>query len=386
MERFFASCPRGLETVLARELDALGAQQVSRTEGGVAFTGTLQTMYRANLCSRIASRVLWRIGSGRYHGEEDLYRAARTLEWDRFFAVDRTMRVNVSAVRSPLRSLDFVTLRIKDAVCDRFREAFGERPNVDTARPDVRVHVFLTEHDYTFYLDTSGEALFKRGYRQHAGEAPLRENLAAGILALAGWTPAEEALLDPMCGSATFLIEAARAALGMPAGAERRFGFEKLNSFDAQCWARVRETAAQPAVPAPLRIFGSDVDGDALESARRNLIAAGVERSVRLERSDVRSIAAPAARGVLIANPPYGVRLGDQRRVAEFYPELGNALKRNFAGWRAYVFTADLRLPKLIGLRPSKRIVLYNGPLECRLYEFRMVAGSMRRARIKEEG
>ncbi len=385
-ERFFAPCPRGLEALLAAEFGELGAVDVGPVEGGVGFAGTLPIAYGANLHSRIASRVLWEIGSGRYRDEEDVYRGVYALDWQRLFDPALRIRVNVAAVASPLRSLEFITLRIKDAACDKFRAQTGNRPSVDTAQPDVRIHAFLDAERFTIYLDTSGEPLFKRGSRQMAGEAPLRENLASGILKLAGWTPGMP-LLDPMCGSGTLLIEAAQIARGIPAGRNRGFAFEKLRNFDGAQWVRIRNEAdarIRNDVPAP--IFGSDLFGDALKLARENLAAAGLADAVILKQANVLEIAAPAAEGVLVANPPYGVRLGEQEKLAAFYPELGNLLKKKFAGWRAYLFTSDLRLPKLIGLSPSKRTPLYNGPLECRLYEFRMVSGAMRRTRMKDEG
>ena len=378
-ERFFAPCPRGLETLLAAELGALGAADIGTVEGGVGFGGTLPLAYAANLHSRIASRVLWEIGSGRYRNEEDVYRGVYAFDWQRLFDPGLTIRVNVAAVASPLRSLEFITLRIKDAACDKFRAQAGSRPSVDTAQPDVRIHAFLDAERFTIYLDTSGEPLFKRASRQMAGEAPLRENLAAGILKLAGWTPGTP-LLDPMCGSGTLLIEAAQIARAIPAGRNRRFAFEKLRSFDAAKWVSIRDEAeARIRDDAGTPIFGSDLFGDALKLVRENLAAAGLADAVNLKQANVLEISAPAAEGVLVTNPPYGVRLGEQEKLAAFYPELGDVLKKKFAGWRAYVFTADLRLPKLIGLSPSKRTPLYNGPLECRLYEFRMVAGAMRR-------
>jgi putative N6-adenine-specific DNA methylase len=378
-ERFFAPCPRGLEALLAAELDELGASDIGTVEGGVGFGGTLPLAYAANLHSRIASRMLWEIGSGRYRNEDDVYRGVYALDWQRLFDPGLTIRVNVAAVASPLKSLEFTTLRIKDAACDKFRAQTGSRPSVDTAQPDVRIHAFLDAERFTIYLDTSGEPLFKRGSRQMAGEAPLRENLAAGILTLAGWTPGTP-LLDPMCGSGTLLIEAAQIARGIPAGLKRKFAFEKLRNFDVAEWVRIRGDAeARIRNDARTPIFGSDLFGDALKLARENLATAGLADMVSLKQANVLEISAPAAEGVLVTNPPYGVRLGEQESLAAFYPQLGNALKKKFAGWRVYLFTADLRLPKLIGLSPSKRTPLYNGPLECRLYEFKMVAGAMRR-------
>lgn len=381
MEGFFATCPRGLERVLAVELEGLGAREVEPVDGGAAFAGDLGLGYAVNLESRVASRVLWRIGHARYRSEHDIHDAARALAWPRFFDVSRSIRVNVSAIKSPLKSLDFVTLRIKDAVCDVFRAACGKRPDVNTQSPDVRIHAFLTRDEATFYLDTSGEALFKRGWRTAGGEAPLRENLAAGILKLAGWS-APTPLYDPMCGSGTFLIEAAMMALDVAPGANRAFGFEKLANFDARTWRGLQEDARARRKPAqPLPIYGSDKSGKILAAARENFLSAGLTEAVQLKQVDVLEASPPAEAGILVMNPPYGERTAGEDELALFYPKLGDALKRRFAGWTTYILSADLRLAKLIGLAASKRTPLYNGALECRLFEFKLVAGSMRRER-----
>ena len=377
-EAFFASCPRGLEPLLANELTAFGAASPAITAGGVGFSGSWETCYRANLWSRLASRVLWRVGEFEYASEDDIYAAARAVNWFDLFDVNRTLRVYVTAQKSPVKSLEFVTLRVKDAVCDRFRDDVGRRPDVDRADPDVRVHVFLEEKRGVLYLDTSGEGLFKRGWRMQTVEAPLRENLAAGIVMLSGWK-FDEPLLDPMCGGATLLVEAAAMARARAPGMKRAFGFEKLDTFNATLWKALRDEAAQPAKQAPrLALFGSDNDAAALTAARRNLGAAGVERWVTLEASDILSRKAPAPSGVMIANPPYGERIGESEELQRFYPKLGDALKQNFAGWNCYFFTADRRMEKLIRLQTSRRTLLYNGALECRLFEFRIVAGSHR--------
>ena len=374
-ESFFASCPRGLEQLLFQEITSFGAANGNPVAGGVAFSGTWQTCYRANLWSRIASRVLWRVGEFQYRNEKELYDAARAIPWFDLFSVKRTIRVNVTAQKSPLKSLEFATLKVKDAVCDRFRDQVGSRPDVDRVAPEVRIHVFLEESKGVFYLDTSGEALFKRGWRMDIAEAPLRENLAAGIIMLSGWK-FDQALLDPMCGGGTLLSEAAAMARGRAPGAKREFGFQKLGNFSAESWEKIRnERTIQPVEP---RLYGSDTDPEALQAARRNLGAAGVERWVKLEQADVLERAAPEPSGVLVANPPYGERIGSAEELAAFYPRLGDALKKKFAGWRCFFFTADLRLPKLIRLEPSARTPLWNGALECRLYEFEMVAGPRR--------
>ena len=369
---FFATAPRGLELLLQQEISSLGGKGAVFVPGGVSFEGGWDTCYRTNLRSRIASRVLWKVQDFAYRNDDDVYKAVKALEWPRYFDVERTLRVNVTAQKSPLRSLEFATLRAKDAVCDRFRETLGRRPDVERAAPDVRIHLFLEKDKGTLYLDTSGEPLFKRGWRAGQGEAPLRENLAAGIVMLTGWR-SYEPLLDPMCGSGTLLVEAAAMARGRAPGAKRGFGFQKLKSFKAPIW----ETVKRESTPDNSNrvLYGSDNDPEALKAARRNLAAAGVERWVKLERTDVLERAAPAPSGVMVMNPPYGERMGDADELARFYPRLGDALKRNFTGWRCYIFTADLRLPKLIRLEPSRRTPLWNGALECRLYEFEIVRG-----------
>ena len=379
MQTFFASCPRGLEAILCGELEALGASNAAPIDGGVRFNGELGLCYRVNLESRIASRVLWQVATGRYASDQDIYDAVRALPWHDWFPVEHTIRVDVAGIRAAVKSLDFVTLRVKDAICDAFRAATGVRPSVDTRDPGARIHAFLSESEFTLYLDTSGEPLFKRGYRKAVGEAPLRENLAAGILRLARWQPGTP-LLDPMCGSGTFLCEAAMIALDRAPGLTRSFGFEKLASFDEPAWNKLRDAArARMRAVQELAIYGSDRYGDTLKLARENLAALDVEHAVVLKQADVLEMRPPAPSGILVMNPPYGVRLQDQHTLAALYPQLGDALKKKYAGWTAYIFTADLRLPKLIGLSASRRTPLYNGALECRLFEFKIVAGSMRR-------
>jgi len=381
MEHFFAPCPRGLEGVLAAELAGLGADETRASDGGVGFTGPIDLAYRANLESRLASRVLWQVGQGPYRDEEDIYRLALDLDWPRWFRADRTLRVDVAATRSPLTSLEFTTLKIKDAVCDRHRAGSGVRPSVSKDQPDVRVHAYLTAGEATFYLDTSGEPLFKRGYRRQTAEAPLRENLAAGLLRIAQWQPGTP-LVDPMCGSGTIAIEAALIALDIAPGLKRTFGFQKLAWYDGSVWQKIKQTAQRRARAAtPQNIHARDLDDIAIHQCHVNIEAAGVGGAIVVEQVDALAGSAPAREGVIVANPPYGVRLAGSRALAELYPRLGDALKQRFAGWTAFLLSGDTRLPKLIGLKASRRTPLFNGALECRLYEYRLVAGSMREPR-----
>lgn len=381
MEQFFATCPRGLELVLADELRGFNAQKIHAVGGGVLFSGDYSLCYRANLESRIASRILWRIAGGPYRHEQDIYKLSFAPRWTDWFESRCTIRVDVSAIKSPLTSLNFITLKIKDAVCDKIRLLSGRRPSVDTRAPDVPIQAHLTDRDFTLYLDTTGEPLFKRGLRRTTGDAPLRENLAAGLLRLAAWQPGIP-ILDPMCGSGTILIEAALIALDIAPGSGRRFAFERLANFDPRHWRELRrKTAARQKAKNPLAIYGSDISSDALKAAWANLAAAGIAECVTLQCANVLDLTPPANTGIIVSNPPYGVRLGEQQRLAEFYPKLGDSLKKRFTGWSAYLLSADMRLPKLIHLATSKRMPLFNGALECRLFEYKMVAGRMDRKR-----
>ncbi len=382
LHHFFSPCPRGLEVLLAEDILAAGGSEIKQVPGGAEFVGSMETCYRVNLESRIATRVLWRVASTDYRNEEDIYRLALGVNWSALFEVNRSIRVYVTATRSPLRSLEFATLRVKDAVCDRFRQEDGQRPNVNTQNPDVRIHLFLTAEQATLYVDTSGEPLWQRGMKLAKVVAPLKENLAAGILRLVGWRPGMP-LLDPMCGSGTFLLEAVGMTLDDAPGLTRdegEFGFTRLHGHDATLWRSLRRTAAErrALADASLPIFGSDISDDAMARAQQNLAYAGIDDLVTLERADMLLRTAPAGAGVLVANPPYGERIGEADELAAFYPKLGDALKRNFAGWDCWFLSADTRLPKLVGLKPKRKIPLFNGPLECRLYGFDIVAGQHR--------
>ena len=376
-EFFFSPCPRGLESLLAEELCALGAETAECIPGGVSWQGGWQACYRANLESRLATRVLWCVGRGRYRTEADIYKLAYSVTWAKWFTPDDTIRVFVTAQRSPLKSLEFITLRIKDAICDHFRTVAGRRPSVDTQQPDMRVHAFLNQDTAILYLDTSGEPLYKRGFKTAAVEAPLKENLAAGVLKLSGWQPGTP-FIDPMCGSGTFLLEAVQMSLAIPPGAGRHFAFEHLRNFNHSIWQAV-QVAAENRRQAlrSLPIYGSDIAREQIRRSEVNLKTAGLIECVQLEQGDLLDRFPPETSGVMVCNPPYGVRLGEQEVLEAFYPRLGDALKQHWTGWVCYFLSADTALQKKIGLRASRRVPLFNGALECRLYEYRMVAGRL---------
>ena len=381
---FFAVCPRGLEPVLADELRGLGATELRTEAGGVGFGGTLKTGYAANLHSRIASRILWQVGRRGYRNEQHLYDATQEVRWQDLMTPQQTLRVDVTAARSPLASLEFAMLRIKDGIVDRMREVAGDRPSIDRTRPDVRVFAYLDATTVTLYADLSGEPLFKRGWRADKGEAPLKENLAAGLLALAGWTP-EVALFDPFCGSGTIVIEAATVASGRAPGLNRRFAFERLRGFDSHAWRTLKDAArARVNDDAPSILRGSDISTRVVEQAIENARLAGLERwladgRLAFSAGDARTAEPPAERGLIISNPPYGEQSAPRSAtVPAMMADFGNRLKQAFAGWDAWLLTSDRDLPRQMRLQETRKPVLYNGALECRFFRFEVVKGSYR--------
>ena len=400
----FLPCAGGVESLLADECQRiLGPQaSVQAARGGVRVQGDGLAVMKLNLHSRMAQRVLWPLADGPYRHEDDLYALALTVPWPRWITPAQTLRVDTTAQRSPLRSLNFATLRIKDAVCDSLREATGERPSVDTRNPDLALALHLGENQATLYADTSGDALFKRGWRDAQGgrrdvkgEAPLKETLAASLLAAAGWhgRVGDGALLDPCCGAGTIAIEAAQMACGMAPGLQRRFAFERMLTMQpllAQ-WQELRN-AAKAAVHAPaVPIFAGDVSFRMTDFATRNAERAGVAHAIAFKTADALQRPPPAAQGLLLCNPPYGERIDPKGRgstsregfadggtPANFFSALATHLKRNYAGWTAWVLSPDMKLPSLMRLKESRRVPLWNGAIECRLFRFDLVAGSMR--------
>ena len=373
----FVTCPRGLEAPLSQELEQLKCQDIRAVDGGVACKGSMEQVYRINLHSRTASRVLLRLTKSGYRSEQDIYKAAKNIRWTDWFDLEQTFKVKVEGKRAQVKSLDFVGLKIKDAVCDVFRDACGARPSVGKIRPDIRIHVFIDERDIQIFIDTSGEALFKRGYRQDTGEAPMRENLAAGLLLLAGYDGTQP-FQDPFCGSGTIVIEAAWIATRRAPGLMRRFGFEKLKNFDAALWKKLQHEAETQIRPASAPISGSDNDRHMIRAAVANAQAAEVDTFVRFEVKDAQDTRPNGEGGILISNPPYGVRLAEVQALQALYPQLGAWLKQHYAGWLAGMFTGDRDMPKFMRLSPKRKIPLYNGNLDCRLFLMDMVKGSNR--------
>ena len=373
----FVTCPRGLEAPLSQELEQIKCQDIRAVDGGVACKGGMEQVYRINLHSRTASRVLLRLTKSGYRNEQDIYKVAKNIRWTDWFDLEQTFKVKVEGKRAQVKSLDFVGLKIKDAVCDVFRDACGARPSVGKIRPDIRIHAFIDERDIQIFIDTSGEALFKRGYRQDTGEAPMRENLAAGLLLLAGYDGTQP-FQDPFCGSGTIAIEAAWIATRRAPGLMRRFGFEKLKNFDAALWKKLQHEAETQIRPAPAPISGSDNDRHMIRATVANAQAAEVDTFVRFEVKDAQDTRPNGEGGILISNPPYGVRLAEVQALQALYPQLGAWLKQHYAGWLAGMFTGDRDMPKFMRLSPKRKIPLYNGNLDCRLFLMDMVKGSNR--------
>jgi putative N6-adenine-specific DNA methylase len=397
----FLPCASGVEPLLAEEVLRLpGAPHpVQPARGGVFVTGDLHAAMRLNLHSRLAQRVLWPLAQAPYDSEQDLYDLARSVPWGDWITPRQTLRVDTSAWRSPLRSLNFVALRVKDAVCDALRESAGERPSVDTRHPDLPLLLHLQAQQATLYVDTSGEALFKRGWRDASagkGEAPLKETLAAAMLAAAGWHGRAEdgPLLDPCCGAGTIAIEAAQLACGMAPGAQRRFAFERLRPFQPllPAWQQMRRDAQAQVHPPAAPVFAGDVAFRMTDFATRNAQRAGVGHAIDFKTADALQRMPPAPQGLLMMNPPYGERIdakgqgqakpgreaAPEGSLHDFFAALAAHWKRHYAGWEAWVLSPDPKLPTHMRLKERRRVPLWNGALECRLFCFRMVSGSAR--------
>jgi putative N6-adenine-specific DNA methylase len=417
--QLFLPCAAGVEDYLASEIlriTGLPPGCITKQRGGVAVRTSLAHAMLLNLYSRLAQRVLVLLSYTEYRSEQDLYRAASEVAWERWFTPRESIKVEVTAQHSPLTSLNFAALKIKDAVCDRFRvTANGVRPDVNTQWPDVRIYTHLTTDSCSLYIDTSGEPLFKRGWREDKGDAPLKETLAAAMIAASGWMEGDDdlqPLYDPCCGSGTIAIEAAQMACNIAAGSGRRFAFEKYLPFRRAEWDAMKKEAREAeVVRAPGQkpiIFGSDVAHRMVDFAQRNAQRAGVADVIEFRGGDALQRLPPVeGGGVMLLNPPYGERIDvggvakggrmgatdeDDEQVGrfgarelahtedggEFFSQLASHWKKNYAGWTAWMLTPDLKLPGKMRLKESRRVPMWNGPIECRLFKFDMVKGSVR--------
>ena len=433
--QLFLPCAAGVEDMLSAEVQRITGEAVQhKARGGVGVQASWRDAMRLNLYSRLTQRVLVQLWHGEYRNEQDLYNAAGDVAWEIWFTPAQTIKVEITAQHSPLTGLNFAALKIKDAICDRFRHKRGERPSVDTTWPDVRIYAHLTTDTLTLYIDTSGEPLFKRGWREDKGDAPLKETLAAAMIAATGWDACADQplddivpLYDPCCGSGTVVIEAAQIALGIAPGLRRRFAFEKMLPFQPHVWQAIKDDAVReqrewPAGHAPI-VFGSDVSFRMVDFAQRNAERAGVAHAVELRGGDALQRQPPTTRpGVLLLNPPYGERIAaagvagqssedrasaraqrmapraprtfpvgqaappapglgrESAQMADggdgsvFFQQLASHWKSHYAGWSAWLLTPDLKLPGKMRFKESRRVPLWNGPIECRLFRFDLMA------------
>ena len=419
----FLPCAAGVEGFLSDEVKKitnLPESAVHALRAGVLVQGNWHSAMQLNLHSRLAQRVLVQLAYSPYACEDDIYDAASAVPWEQWFTTQHTFRIDITAQRSPLKSLNFAALKVKDAVADRFRAKAGSRPSVDTQWPDVRIYTHLTAEHITLYIDTSGEPLFKRGWREDKGDAPLKETLAAAMIAACGWQPEQgKPLYDPCCGSGTVVIEAAQIACNIAPGSQRHFAFERLLPYQSQTWGQLRQQAraAVTRPPEPL-IFGSDVAHRMVDFAQRNAERAGVAHAVQLRGGDALQRMPPSSTaGILLINPPYGERIAAagvagqnaeqraERRAGQqaglrpqqqgresailqaggtgddFFAQLASHWKKNYSGWTAWILSPDLQLSRRMRLKESRRVPMWNGPIECRLLRFDLMAGSMQRSK-----
>lgn len=372
LHRYFATCARGLESVLADELRRLEAAEVEPARGGVRFSGDRALLYRANLHLRTAIRVLQPILEADVRSTDELYEAIRTVDWSERMTPDHTLAVDCNVRDSAITHSQYAARRVKDAICDQFRDRTGRRPSVDVDCPMVGLNLHIHANHAVLSLESSGESLHKRGYRPIQTRAPLNEALAAGILQLAGWTGSEP-LIDPLCGSGTFCIEGAWMALHRPPGlTRRRFGFMGWMDYDVRLWTEIRDEARRQVksrLDHPIR--GSDVRRDAVAFARDNARAAGLGHLLAFEVRDVRDFRPPPGPpGLLVCNPPYGERIGEERELHGLYRDLGSLFRERCGGWRLVLFGGNPRLERSLDMEPVRQMPLFNGPLRCRLLEY----------------
>ncbi|MFT5431669.1 MAG: putative N6-adenine-specific DNA methylase [Myxococcota bacterium] len=377
----YASCEAGLEEVVAAELEALGAVFITPARRGVAFKGDDDLVWRANLELRCANRVLREVACVEVADRDELFEAAMNVGWEEWFGPDHTIAVDTRTSHLELHQPQFVSQLVKDAICDRLRRITGRRPSVDRFAPDVPIAVHLTQTHATLSLDTSGARLHRRGYREQTGTAPLKETLAAGMVALTGWS-AEVPFMDPMCGSGTIAIEAALMATNTAPGLLRLggegFAFQRWLTHEKASFKALAEETRQKRTTATVEIVARDIDRRLLKISRANAGRAGVAAAIRFEPGNAGRMQPSTDPGVMVTNPPYGVRMGEREELLELFEEFGSVLKHRFAGWTAWILTGDKELLGQVGLRPSRRIPLLNGALDCRLARFDLYAGTRR--------
>ena len=366
---------KGLEEVLAQEIKDMGGEHVNIMNRAVSFKGSNRLIYKGNYCLRTAIRVLKPILEFEARDEEYYYRQLKKHDWSFYLKKGQTFAIDATVFGDYFNHSKFVALKFKDAIVDQFREKIGQRPDVDVEDPDLRLNVHISQKKVTVSIDTSGFSLFKRNYKLAPFPAPINEVLAAGMLRLIGWT-ADVPLVDPMCGSGTFLMEAAMIAQNIPAGYHiEQFAFMKWDHFQPELWKEVKQEANSKIKHKLLRIYGSDVHPRAIRICQKMFAKHDYAKSIQIEQRDISLLEKPFDQGVIVTNPPYGERL-DDRETNELYNEIGDALKKQFSGYDAWLISSNMKALKNIGLRPSRKITLYNGKLECKFQKYEMYSGS----------
>jgi putative N6-adenine-specific DNA methylase len=373
MPNFLATCPKGLTEVLEKELHELGITATERIASGVFFDSNWQGCYKVNLHSRIASRVVKPILDFPAYNADDLYNNIRKHDFTKYIDPNQTMKVDASVKECAIHDQRFLAMRVKDAVVDQFRDKFNVRPDVDNARPALRIQIQGLKNEFHVSIDTSGDPLYMRGYRLEAGEAPMKENLAAGLLKVAEWD-CHSPIIDPMCGSGTFLIEAAMMAKNIAPGSLRnRFGFMSLKGFNKQEWEELVDEAINAEVPElPFKFYGSDIDRKVLKAAKANAARAGVDEAIEFTSSPIATFEPPVEKGMVVTNPPYAIRMGDEDNVRDVYRDLGYTLKHKFKDWNAWILSGNKDLILDMKLKATKRHFVFNGPIECRFLRYEM--------------
>ncbi len=364
----------GLEQVLANELTGIGATNIEILNRAVQYTGDQAILYKSNLLLRTALRILKPIATFDVHSEEQLYRLVREIDWSKFLTLRQTFAINGTAKSDRFTHSKYVALKTKDAIVDQFRDRYGSRPSIDTNDPDLWIDVHISDRTCTISLNSSGHTLAKRGYGISRTLAPINEALAAGIILMTGWDR-KMALTDPMCGSGTFAIEAVLIAGNIPPGRFRHYNFEKWNDFDRKLWKDVRLEAKAKIVDVEAKIYAKDIEASNLEIAKANAERAKVDQYITFEKKDFLQSAAQEENGLLIMNPPYGERL-EQEEIVDFYREIGTRMKHFYEGYEAWIISSNMQALKQVGLRTSKKTLLFNGPLECKLHKYEMYKGS----------
>jgi len=365
----------GLEEILAKELTVLGAQDVKTLKRAVSFSGDKKLLYEANLWCRTALRILQPLYSFPARTNEQLYKGINDFKWESIFSVDNTFAIDSVVNDSSFTHSHFVSQKVKDAIADRFRSISGTRPTVNIENPDIRINIHIYKDQCDVSLDSSGESLHKRGYRVAVGLAPLSEVLAAGLILLSGWN-GQTNFVDPMCGSGTILIEAALIAQNVPPGIfKKSFSFVNWKNYDAELWQKVKRQAAEKQKLINCYISGSDISARAIRNTRGNIIAANLQKVISLQVASFEDFNPPEGGGVMLINPPYGERLQEDD-IVTFYKNIGNILKKKYGGYEAWIISSDMNALKYVGLKPTRKITIFNGPLECRFMKFSIYAGS----------